>query len=325
MFSPALPQNFSRNNAPEARRPGNLGQFLAQLRGADPAQPGGPIPQQGSSMAQLAPMAAQQGAPSAMQQLAPMAMQQQQAPSPGMPEAGQVPGMGSPTSGRGIFGRPMWQRPEAKPQERSKHIFGRNGAGWDVVGSMADVMLQRSGLSPIYGPNKQRQDSLQAEQAKTLAQRQWEYDQEMQKREWAMGDEQAKRNAPQQFMSNGDRVQYDPVTGEAKVVYDAQEPFDAYAQALGLEQGTPEYVRALQDYVLRSSGPTAYDYDVQLDGVRTGNDIQRKQAPTYRQSNPLPRAAPRGRKSGGGGRNPTATGPGGKKIEWNGSAWVPAN
>lgn len=310
---------------PENRRPVNLGQFLAQLQGADSAQSGAPILQNGGSMAQLNPMAVQRsaGQPSLMA-VPQVAMQQQQAPNSGIPDAGGSPSMG------GIFGRTPWKRPEAKAApERSKHIFGKGGVGWDVLGSMSDVMLQRNGLSPIYGPNKQRHASLQAEEAKTLAQRQWEYDQEMQKREWAMGDEEAKRNAPQQFMSNGDRVQYDPVTGEAKVVYDAQEPFDAYAQALGLEQGTPEYVRALQDYVLRSSGPTAYDYDVRLDGVRTDNDIHRKQAPTYRQRNPIPRAAPRGRKAGSSSARssdgPTATGPGGKKIRWNGSDWVPAN
>ena len=122
--------------------------------------------------------------------------------------------------------------------------------------------------------------------------------QRMQDRDWTVEDAQRKENAPQFFMSNGDRVRYDPVTGQAAPVYDAPEPFEAYAATLGLDPGTPEYTQAVQDYVLKSSGPTAFGYDRQLDDYRTNNDIRRKGAPTYRQTNPAPPRPSRARSSG---------------------------
>ena len=95
-FSPSLADN---------RRPANLGAFLAQLQG------GGQQPQQGSSMPQTIPM------------------QQQQAPSPGMPNAGGFPG--SPPMG-GIFGRSPMKRPEAAPQPMGQP--GEEGGGAKKLG-----------------------------------------------------------------------------------------------------------------------------------------------------------------------------------------------
>lgn len=149
-------------------------------------------------------------------------------------------------------------------------------------------------------------------------------------RRWDMEDTQRKANAPQYFMSGKDRVQYDPATGQANVLYDGPEQFEDYAKALGFEPGTPDYVKAVQDAMLKSSGPTAYGYDKELDDYRTANDIQRKGSPTFLQANPRPAAprrgsAPRTSKPRSSSKRPTATGPGGKRIEWNGSAWVPVN
>ena len=82
----------------------------------------------------------------------------------------------------------------------------------------------------------------------------------------------------------------------------------------------------MQDYVLKSSGPTAYGFDVELDNHRTANDIRRRQTPTYIQANPRPprprRAASSGRS--GNSKRQTATDGKGNRVEWNGQAWVPA-
>ena len=119
-------------------------------------------------------------------------------------------------------------------------------------------------------------------------------------------------------------------------IYQAPTAAEQYAGSLGETAGTPGYRTALQDYTLKGSGPTAYGYDVALDDHRTANDrgMERlrqvgraslRGQPTYRDLNPPPlrvgasRAGASPRKK----RGPTATGPNGEKIEWNGSEWVP--
>jgi hypothetical protein len=109
---------------------------------------------------------------------------------------------------------------------------------------------------------------------------------------------------------------------------------EAYALSLGLKPGTTEYNTAMQDYILRGNGPTAYGFDTGLDDHRTSNDgkledqrqrnrLRLRGAPTYRDLNPPPprQAAPASapRRAA----RPTATGPNGKKVEWDGKAWVP--
>lgn len=132
-------------------------------------------------------------------------------------------------------------------------------------------------------------------------------------------------------------VQYDPQGGTVDELYDGPEDFESYAETMGLEPGTQEYFDAVEDYVLKSDGPTAYEHDKGLDDYRTGNRLriegerqgnreslegvrQRNRVttrglPTYRDANPRP----------GGKARPTATGPNGQRVEWNGSAWVPAS
>jgi hypothetical protein len=116
-------------------------------------------------------------------------------------------------------------------------------------------------------------------------------------------------------------------------VYQAPTAAEQYAGSLGKAPRTSGYNTALQDYVLKGSGPTAFGYDAALDDHRTANDVgveglrQRnrmglRSAPTYRDSNPrpvAPRASPPRRKA-----SPTATGPNGEKVMWNGKNWVPA-
>ncbi len=132
------------------------------------------------------------------------------------------------------------------------------------------------------------------------------------------------------------------VTGSAngqQVTHSQPNGWDAYAAAQGLRPGTPGYKQALQDYVLRGNGPTAFDYDTQLDDHRTGNDLrlegQRqgnrmrvRQTPTYRDTHaPPPRiGAPAGRAGAANApRMPkVAEGPNGQKLYLRNGRWEDA-
>lgn len=93
---------------------------------------------------------------------------------------------------------------------------------------------------------------------------------------WRYGDfarqNEADLKASAPFTIGRDRVQYNPATGQTDVLYDGAEDFELYAGELGLEPGTDGYFRAVEDYVLRSSGPSAHLRDKELDDYRTGND-----------------------------------------------------
>lgn len=132
-------------------------------------------------------------------------------------------------------------------------------------------------------------------------------------RMWQQEYEQSK---PQFFMSNDDRVVYNPATGESQMLYDAPEDFQLYADQMGLEPGTDEYNDAMADYVLRTSGPTAnagrqalenlrQDNRLDMEGVRQKNRMQLRSTPTYAQANPRPTT---GRTGGGGARPQTLAG-----------------
>lgn len=142
------------------------------------------------------------------------------------------------------------------------------------------------------------------------------------------------------FTIGRSRVAYDPVSGQANVLYDGEEDFELYAKQMGLKDGSQEYFDAVEDFVLRGSGPSAHMRDIELDGVRTDND---RGLEAYRQSNrvDLENRRQRGRQSmedarqsnrmtlrqtpsagrAGGGKR-TATDGRGRKMEWNGTAWV---
>jgi len=135
----------------------------------------------------------------------------------------------------------------------------------------------------------------------------------------------------------------DPAAGVTP--YQAPTRGQQYAQSLGLHPWTDPYNKAIQDQELGANGPTALGNHqtlenlkagnrtnfetlrqrnrVGMEGVRQGNRIDVRGAPTYRDMNPPPpRVAGPGRaprKS-----MPTAPGPNGEKVQWNGRAWVPA-
>lgn len=210
---------------------------------------------------------------------------------------------------------------------------GKKGFDWRMLaGIIGDGLLGLNGQPGVYGPAmfKRRQDEMNHSQR------------------LAEMAEQARIKAaePDYATVNNRRVRIDPTTGQADVLYQAPQDFEDYAASLGAEPGSPEYDRLVQDYVLRSAGPTATDFNLQeeenrqdnrvsLEGVRQGNRqslLGQRQAgqralrgvPTYRQANPAPpRSGGRSGGSGGVREGATATGPGGAKVVYRGGKWVP--
>lgn len=121
--------------------------------------------------------------------------------------------------------------------------------------------------------------------------------------------------------------------GQGKPMVQAPTRGQQYARSLGLADGSDPYNEAIRDQELGANGPTAFGNQQNLAGLRFGqqrtmeklrqaNRLGLRGAPTFRDSNPppprtsLPRSAPRR-------SMPTATGPNGEKVMWNGKAWVP--
>lgn len=248
--------------------------------------------------------------------------QQVQPPSRGLIAPNRSPG-GSTGKIRNHVAQPL---DDSMKSRATPSFFGEGGAGRDIVGNMADFLIQYAGGQPIYRPAKEASQSRLFEAAQGLAQ-------------W-----RRKMAEPDYATVNNRRVRIDPTTGKAEVLYEAPQDFEDYAVSLGAEPGTPEFERLVQDYVLRGSGPTATDnYNtreewrqdnrLELEGERQGNRealLSQRQAgqralkgtPTYRQANPLPR--PSGR-TGGVREGQTATNPQtGAKVVYRGGKWVPA-
>ncbi|KXU31549.1 hypothetical protein A0J57_05395 [Sphingobium sp. 22B] len=131
-----------------------------------------------------------------------------------------------------------------------------------------------------------------------------------------MWDRDYEQNKPQYFMSGNNRVGFDPRTGESTVIYEGQSDAEDYAASLGFQPGTPEFSAAMQDFVLRGNGPTAFGFDTDLEGVRQDNRkeiegvrqrnrLALRQTPTYANLHPQPAGG-----SGGGNRGgpPRSTG-----------------
>lgn len=180
-----------------------------------------------------------------------------------------------------------------------------------VAAAVGDALVSSGGGTPwatrsLVAQRQDMQDRMA--RARELALR-WQHD------AYARQNE-ADLRAANPFTIGRDRVQFDPRTGETNVIYDGPDDFDLYANAMGLEPGTEDYFRAVEDYVLRSSGPSAYERDVQLDDHRTSNDAslenlrygnrrgleQLRQANRrgiidYRNANPAPRRSRSSRSS----------------------------
>lgn len=214
------------------------------------------------------------------------------------PAATQTPTAGAP--GGYVDPSAVQQRPAT---------WAKGGAGWDAVSNIGNTLMALSGdptLAALAQQNRsqrfQREQQQQAQWAQA-SQLEREDAQRQQDRLWQVEDRDFKASQPEYFMSGNDRVRLDPATGEARVVYDGRSDAEEYARALGIDPASPEYRTALQDYVLRGNGPTAFNYDQKLEGVRQGNRLSLRQTPTYAQAHPRP-VAPRA-PGGGASRAPT--------------------
>lgn len=184
---------------------------------------------------------------------------------------------------------------------------------WAVAAAIiGDALMSSSGGRPFAVQNliarRQGYQDRRAEATRMLTD--WQY------KDYARQNE-ADLKAAAPFTIGRDRVQYNPANGMAEVLFDGPEDFELYASELGLEPGTDDYFRAVEDYVLRSSGPSAHTRDLALDDYRTGNDVRmeglrfgnRQRMEGLRQSNRLEtirsRPAPVGR---GGGRSQAGQG-----------------
>ena len=136
-----------------------------------------------------------------------------------------------------------------------------------VLAVVGDVATSLGGGSPyavrtMMAHQQAQQDRVQRARETILG---WQHD--------AYSDQRrADLRAANPFTIGRDRLAYDPATGETSVLYRGPQDFQLYAEELGLEPGSEEYFKAVEDYVLKSNGPSAYDRNVSLDDHRTAND-----------------------------------------------------
>lgn len=132
----------------------------------------------------------------------------------------------------------------------------------DALSGMNEGGSQPYALQSVLGRRNAQQERLQAAAEQI---QKWRY------QDYSRQNE-ADLRAANPFTIGRDRVMYDPASGQAQTIYDGAEDFELYAEELGLEPGSPEYFQAVEDFVLRSSGPSAHERDIELDDHRTGND-----------------------------------------------------
>ena len=251
----------------------------------------------------------------------------------------------------GVFGKQPFPRTEAMGQLPRKG--GASGFDYDaaltsmlpqqkkrstlqkIAGVVAPVLMglggNQAGANAFFANQQSRRDADERQRNSAISTiERWKYD-DFARRQGA----DLRAGAPR--VIGRSMVQFDPNSGGVNELYDGPEDFETYAETMGLEPGSQEYFDAVEDYVLKSDGPAAYERDTGLDDYRTGNrlkiegarqgnrlgleDVRQrnrittKGSPTYRDSNPAPRR---------GSARPTATGPNGQKVEWDGKAWVPS-
>jgi hypothetical protein len=106
--------------------------------------------------------------------------------------------------------------------------------------------------------------------------------------DWRQGDYAAQRDADLRaanpFTIGRERLAYNPATGDTEMLYRGRQDGEIYADNLGFDRGSEEWTAAVEDYVLRSSGPSAHARDLEVDDYRTEND---RSLEGYRQQNRL--------------------------------------
>lgn len=176
-------------------------------------------------------------------------------------------------------------------------FFQHGGLGGRLLKGLGEFALQ-------YSASQGNPAALATLQNRTLQQRQsqlWAHEDaaHQQEHQWDVDSAAAKARLPEYFMSGKDRVAFDPVTGTSKVVYDGPSDAQDYADSMGYQPGTPDYQRALSDFVLRGNGGTALankttlegvklDGRTTLEGVRQHDRLQARGTPTYADLHPRP-------------------------------------
>src|SRR3546814_517597 len=136
-------------------------------------------------------------------------------------------------------------------------FFSKYGAGPNILGMMGDFLLQQSGHQPMYlNMLKFRQDA-DAQRVDNDYRR-------------AATDELRRKATAPQIEKVGDSIVSVGADGAVEPLYTGQSDGERYAASLGYTPGTPGYLTAVQDYVLKSSGPTAFQTDRDLANYRHG-------------------------------------------------------
>lgn len=250
-------------------------------------------------------------------------------PSP--PMRANLPALSSRTGNRGMFGGaasaglPQTVGQPAMPPTIGGQAMApgapteRKKGGFDwrmAAGILGDALLGLNGQAAIYGPAMWKLRQQREEHGQRLS--------EMQEQN------RLKMLQPDYATVGNRRYAYTPGTGESQVLYTAPTEAHDYAVSLGAQEGSEYYDTLVQDYVLKSSGPTATENDmaqedqrqenriglegvrqdnrIGYEGVRQGNRERLRGLPTYRQANPLPGkgGGERGGKGGGGSSAPSS-------------------
>jgi hypothetical protein len=256
------------------------------------------------------------------------------------PMRGGILGSPSRPSSLGMFGNAAGLPASDKIGNRGSPLpmdangNGKKGFDWRMLaGIIGDGLLGLNGQAPIYAQNmwKLRQDREQHNQRLAEQAQEWQY----------------RNNQPDYATVGNRRYSFNPSSGESQVLYTAPSEAEDYAARFGVP-GSDAYNIALQDYVLKYSGPTATDLNIEeednrqdnrvalegvrqnnrigLEGVRHGNRVSLRGMPTYRDSHPRPRSAGGSASGGRGGtqEGATATNPRtGEKVVYRGGKWVP--
>ena len=139
------------------------------------------------------------------------------------------------------------------PATPHKKFFTHDGTGTGnlIAGIIGDALAGAAGQPGMYARTmeQRRQEQSAFERGEVQYQR---------RRADDLTDRATEANKPQFFSGNEDRVMFDPTTGTTRTLYDAPTPAQNYATTLGYAPGTPTYSKAIEDYVLRSNGPTAF-------------------------------------------------------------------
>lgn len=241
-------------------------------------------------------------------------------PSQHMPQGGPLGGsMRQPFDYEAAKAALVGEKPEVKDWQKIMAIVG-------------DALVQHSGGQPMAMQNiVARQND--------YSKRQFEAAQQI--LDWQHGNYEAQRDADLRaanpYTIGRERLAYDPATGRTDVQYRGRQDAEIYADTMGFDRGSEEWTAAVEDYVLRSSGPSAHERDMEIDDHRTANDRSlegyrqqnRLQMEGARQSNRVGmvdyrNANPPPSRSSRGAARPTATDGKGNKIEFDGKKWVPA-